>query len=99
MPIHRPSGAPSKLSTLAFDNFAHMSVSNFGRRLEVGEMSSERTCSREVWRTHNAIFTRTSLTLMRVPAKVPHIHWSAGKGAFSVLYDDSEHDQFVIDLR
>ena len=32
----------------------------------------------ELCRTHNATFTRTSLTLTRVPAKVPHIHQSSG---------------------
>ena len=28
------------------------------------------------------MFTRTSLTFTRVPAKVPHIHQSSGEGAF-----------------
>ena len=37
----------------------------------------------ELWRTHNAIFMRTSLTFTRVPAKVPHLHQSSGEGAFS----------------
>ena len=35
----------------------------------------------ELWRAHNAFFTRTSLTFTRVPAKVPHIHQSSGEGA------------------
>ena len=37
---------------------------------------------RELWRTHHAIFTRTSLTFTRLPAKVPHIHQSSGEGTF-----------------
>ena len=36
----------------------------------------------ELWRTHNVIFTRTSLTFTRVPAKAPHIHQSSSEGAF-----------------
>ena len=36
----------------------------------------------ELWRTHNTIFTTTSVTFTRVPAKVPHIHQSSGEGAF-----------------
>ena len=36
----------------------------------------------ELWRTRNVIFTRTSLTFTRVPAKVPYIHQSSGEGAF-----------------
>ena len=36
----------------------------------------------ELWRTHNTIFTRTSVTFTRVPAKVPHLHQSSGEGAF-----------------
>ena len=38
--------------------------------------------SGELWRTHNAMFTRTSATFTRVLAKVPHIHQSSGEGAF-----------------
>ena len=38
--------------------------------------------SGELWRTHNTIFTSTSVTFTRVPAKVPHIHQSSGEGAF-----------------
>ena len=39
----------------------------------------------ELWRTHNAIFTRTSVTFTtRVPAKVPHIHQSSSEGAFCI---------------
>ena len=34
------------------------------------------------WGTHHAIWTRTSLTFARVPAKVPRIHQSSGEGAF-----------------
>ena len=33
-----------------------------------------RAPSCELWRSHNAIFTRTSPTFTRVPAKVLHIH-------------------------
>ena len=36
----------------------------------------------EVWRTHNTIFTTTSVTFTKVPAKVAHIHQSSGEGAF-----------------
>ena len=39
----------------------------------------------ELWRTHNAIFMRNSLTFARVPVKVPHIHQSSGEGAFCML--------------
>ena len=38
----------------------------------------------DLWRTHNATFTRTSLTFTRVPTKVSHIHQSSGEGAFCV---------------
>ena len=38
--------------------------------------------SGQLWPTYNAIFTRTSLTFTRVPAKVPHLHQSSGEGAF-----------------
>ena len=41
--------------------------------------------SGELWRTHNATCTRTSLTFTRVPAKVPHIHQSSGEGACCVV--------------
>ena len=34
----------------------------------------------ELWRTPNTIFTRTSLTFTRVPAKFPPIHLSSGEG-------------------
>ena len=38
----------------------------------------------EDWRrTHNAIFTKTSLTFARVPAKV-YMHQSSGEGAFCI---------------
>ena len=33
----------------------------------------------ELWRNLNTIFTRTFLTLTRVPVKVPHIHQSLAK--------------------
>ena len=36
----------------------------------------------ELWRTHNAMFTTTSLIFTRVPAKVSHVHQSSGAGAF-----------------
>ena len=43
----------------------------------------------EAWQTlanfgepHNVIFTKTSPTFTRVPAKVPHLHQSSGEGAF-----------------
>ena len=44
-----------------------------------GSMSAP---SCELWRSHNAIFMRTSLTFTRVPVKVPHLHQSSGEGAF-----------------
>ena len=38
----------------------------------------------ELWRTHDATFTRTSLTFTRVPAKVPRGHQSSGEGALGM---------------
>ena len=38
--------------------------------------------SGELWRAHNDMLKRTSLTFTRVPAKVRHIHQSSGEGAF-----------------
>ena len=44
-----------------------------------GSMSAP---SCELWRTHNTIFVKTSLTFTRVPAKVLHLHQNSGEGAF-----------------
>ena len=38
-----------------------------------------------LWRTHNAILTRTSLTFTRVPAKVSHMHQSPDEGGFCMM--------------
>ena len=38
----------------------------------------------ELWRSHNAIFTRTSPTFTRVPAKFSHIQQCSCEGAFSM---------------
>ena len=51
--------------------------------------------SDELWRTHNTIFMRTSLTFTRVLAEVPHIHQSSGEGAtaFRICPNDGHHSE------